>query len=184
MNYIEGAEKLILDAAIQIATQKGLSAISIREVASLSGLSVGTVYNNYKSKDGLIAAVIGDFWKKAFTEIDITNILQKPAAEAIEVFYYEIQKHFASFKTNILTQLINIETSRKQSIRLKEAKAMNTLAGMINEILKKHFPPQQYSSEELEEMSIIILDIVSAMLKRGEKDFTFTKHLLSKMMAY
>lgn len=58
----------ILDAAYEIATTKGLGALSIRAVAAACGVAVGTVYNSYPTKSDLVNDVVGRFWQRAFSD--------------------------------------------------------------------------------------------------------------------
>jgi len=48
----------ILDAAEQLMAERGFSATSVAEVCARSKLPVGSIYWHFKSKDGLLAAVM------------------------------------------------------------------------------------------------------------------------------
>lgn len=62
------SKEQILDAAYEIATSKGLGALSIRAVATACGVAVGTVYNSYPTKSDLVNDVVGRFWQQAFSD--------------------------------------------------------------------------------------------------------------------
>ena len=62
------SKEQILDAAYEIATTKGLGALSIRAVAAACGVAVGTVYNSYPTKSDLVNDVVGRFWQRAFSD--------------------------------------------------------------------------------------------------------------------
>lgn len=47
----------LLDAAKSIVSQEGFSGLTIKKVASVSGLAVGSVYKHYTSKDHLLEQV-------------------------------------------------------------------------------------------------------------------------------
>lgn len=49
---------LILDAAEQLMAERGFSATSVSEVSAWSNLPVGSIYWHFKSKNGLLAAVM------------------------------------------------------------------------------------------------------------------------------
>lgn len=55
----------ILDAAFNIASTAGLSGLSIREVARVCDVAVGTVYNSYPTKSDLVNDVVGRFWNES-----------------------------------------------------------------------------------------------------------------------
>ncbi|MEF9925366.1 MAG: TetR/AcrR family transcriptional regulator, partial [Raoultibacter sp.] len=59
-------KQAIQDAAYALAESEGLAALSIRSVASACGVSVGSIYNYYPTKDALLVDVIARFWGTAF----------------------------------------------------------------------------------------------------------------------
>lgn len=58
----------ILDTAFELASTRGLSGLSVREVARACGISVGTMYNSYPTKGELVNDVVGRFWSEALSE--------------------------------------------------------------------------------------------------------------------
>lgn len=54
----EATRNDILDAAERLMAKRGFNATSIAEICSMSGLPVGSIYWHFKSKDGLLAAVM------------------------------------------------------------------------------------------------------------------------------
>lgn len=58
----------ILQGACGLAQEYGLSSISIRGVANACGVSSGTIYNYFPSRDELVAAVAADYFDRAFYE--------------------------------------------------------------------------------------------------------------------
>lgn len=57
----------VLDAAFELASTKGLSGLSIREVARSCDVAVGTVYNSYPTKSDLVNDVVGKFWNESLS---------------------------------------------------------------------------------------------------------------------
>lgn len=58
----------LLEAAYSIASEKGLSGVNVREVASACNVAVGTVYNWYPTKSALVNDVIARFWREALAD--------------------------------------------------------------------------------------------------------------------
>lgn len=56
----------LVSASLQIAKKQGLSAITMRGVAALCGVSVGTVYNYFESKEQLMSAAVQSVWQQVF----------------------------------------------------------------------------------------------------------------------
>ncbi|MFD0897406.1 TetR/AcrR family transcriptional regulator [Loigolactobacillus binensis] len=75
--------KLIVDAAYQLMTKKGIQKTSIKEVSELSGISFVTLYKYFKNKDELADAVALLFFKEnaqglqKIAEDDATDFLTK-----------------------------------------------------------------------------------------------------------
>ena len=60
-------EKLV-SQAYAIASRDGISALSVRKVATACGIAVGSVYGYFPTKAGLTAAVLTRFFDETFTE--------------------------------------------------------------------------------------------------------------------
>ena len=54
----------ILETAYRLAKEQGLASVSVRSVAAACGVSIGSIYNYYPSKDSLIIDVVGVFWQE------------------------------------------------------------------------------------------------------------------------
>ena len=63
------SKQQILDTAFAIASESGLSGLSIREVARACNVAVGTVYNSYPTKYDLVNDVVGRFWNEALADM-------------------------------------------------------------------------------------------------------------------
>lgn len=59
------SKEIILDAACQLASEKGAGALNIRSVASRCGVAVGSVYNYYPNKSELVADAVEKFWRNS-----------------------------------------------------------------------------------------------------------------------
>ena len=59
----------LLASARQIACQQGVDAISIRNLAADVGVSVGTVYNYYESKQDVLLALTEEYWQGVLEEL-------------------------------------------------------------------------------------------------------------------
>ena len=64
-------EQLMQEAELQLS-QGGYTAMTIRNVAKVCHVAVGTVYNYFTSKEELVASVLLVRWKQVIEEIDET----------------------------------------------------------------------------------------------------------------
>jgi AcrR family transcriptional regulator len=79
----------ILNAAEQVINQKGLDRTRMDDIAEQTGLSKGTLYLYFKSKDDLIIAILDRIFQGVFKQMDARKSNQLSAAEAISQFTEE-----------------------------------------------------------------------------------------------
>jgi AcrR family transcriptional regulator len=79
----------ILNAAEQAFTKKGLDQTRMDDIAEETGLSKGTLYLYFKSKDELIIAILDRIFEGVFKQLDARKDNNLSAAEAISQFTEE-----------------------------------------------------------------------------------------------
>ena len=79
---IENLPQKLMEEARRQIRQEGYSAMTIRSVAKGCGVSVGTVYNYYPSKDALVAAFILADWQEFTGGV---NLLSKESTSVLPV---------------------------------------------------------------------------------------------------
>jgi AcrR family transcriptional regulator len=79
----------ILNAAEQIFTKKGLDQTRMDDIAERTGLSKGTLYLYYKSKDDLIIAILDRIFQSIFKQLNARKDNRLGATEAILQFTEE-----------------------------------------------------------------------------------------------
>lgn len=90
----EHSKKAILDAAHKLAIEKGFEKTSIQDIVKESGLSVGSFYHHFESKDDVLSASFLDF------DSQLTS-------EAFEV--YDTMGPIAAIKAVLLDQTRFVE---------------------------------------------------------------------------
>lgn len=79
----------ILSAAEQVFTQKGLDSARMDDIADETGLSKGTLYLYFKSKDDLIIAILDRFFQGVFKQLEARRNTELSATESINLFTEE-----------------------------------------------------------------------------------------------
>ena len=79
----------ILNAAEQVFTKKGLDQARMDDIAVETGLSKGTLYLYFKSKDELIIAILDRIFEGVFKQLDARKGSHLSATEAIYQFTEE-----------------------------------------------------------------------------------------------
>ncbi len=66
MNNAATSREALLAISVSLASEQGISAIGIRDIAARGGVSVGCVYNYFPSKASLVAATVEAIWEGIF----------------------------------------------------------------------------------------------------------------------
>ena len=76
----------IMNAAEEVFSQKGFSNARMDDIAEETGLSKGTVYLYYKSKDDLIIAILNRIFQRDFQGMDALDMGHMTATDSIWKF--------------------------------------------------------------------------------------------------
>jgi AcrR family transcriptional regulator len=60
----------LIDAAAELFAARGVSSVSVREIAEKAGVNHGLVHHYFASKDGLLSAVLVDLARRTADEVD------------------------------------------------------------------------------------------------------------------
>ncbi|MCA9908487.1 MAG: TetR/AcrR family transcriptional regulator [Anaerolineae bacterium] len=85
-NVSEERREQIMQAAEEIFIQKGFANARMDDIADETGLSKGTLYLYYKSKDELIIAILDRIFQRDFRDMDDLDLAQITAADGIRRF--------------------------------------------------------------------------------------------------
>lgn len=74
----EATAAAIVDAAEEVFADKGLHAAHMNDIAARAGVAVGTVYNHFKDRDALLAALLEDRRSALLAALD--EFLDQPSS--------------------------------------------------------------------------------------------------------
>lgn len=127
----DATRKKIYDVAVKLMEDKGFQKTTIEEIASKAGVSVGTFYHYFKSKE----AVFFDLFKKAdeYFEHTVAPVLEKaaaaglPASGQVVLFF----KHYGNY--NVSRGFANISQlyNTKNQLFTKKGRYMQQLLKRI-----------------------------------------------------
>jgi len=66
-------QKLILQSAIEIFSQKGFAATSTSEIAKRAGVAEGTIFKHYNTKKDLLVAIVSPVFSKIVAPLLMRN---------------------------------------------------------------------------------------------------------------
>jgi AcrR family transcriptional regulator len=92
----EERKQQILDAAEKVFTHKGLDEARMDDIAEGTGLSKGTLYLYFKSKDDLIIAILERIFQHTFDQLEARMGDELSATEAIWRFTEEAAREYTT----------------------------------------------------------------------------------------
>jgi AcrR family transcriptional regulator len=111
----------ILEASIDLFSQKGYDAVSIREIAREVNIRESSIYNHYKNKEAILDTII-DYFMSEITEsselpIDNENLMSKGPKVFFEVGGKAFIERMSSPKNEKIWRIIAIEIFHNIKIR-------------------------------------------------------------------
>jgi AcrR family transcriptional regulator len=76
-------KKQILDAATRVFAQKGFHEARMEDIANEAGLSKGTIYLYFKSKDDVIAAILDHFYNRGMQDLQMLQDYEGSISELL-----------------------------------------------------------------------------------------------------
>lgn len=101
MNKVVTSQEEILIQSRLLIREKGIDAISIRNLAKACHVSVGSIYNYFSNKADLVSATIESIWEELFHTPDITSQSLDTVSYIKELFRQleEGNKRYPNFMT-------------------------------------------------------------------------------------
>ncbi len=93
----EASRRRILDAAAEIAGERGYAGTSVSEVSSRSGLPKSSIYWHFADKDALFAAVIEDSYEQWLEEFRIRAEMRTRSPRDLLVHLHDSLASFPAF---------------------------------------------------------------------------------------
>lgn len=93
----EASRRRILDAAAEIAGERGYAGTSISDVSKRSGLPKSSIYWHFSDKDALFAAVIEDSYERWLEEFNIRVSARDLTPQELVVLLHDSLADFPAF---------------------------------------------------------------------------------------
>ena len=179
---IADVSRKILEAALKIYHEEGFEKISMRRIAELSGLAVGTVYNRFEDKEDLLAQVLAGDIEQIKSAI-MGEVFGKPPEEALYAAIYTFVSRTMRESHDILRYALDMQ-SQKAYIKKILAGACGQIKELVQEIIAHVF--LEYGKTLAEEQSSMLADLALAMMqvaaRRGTGDANERAELIFRMM--
>lgn len=108
----------VLDAAAELAAERGISATTVDDIAAAAGVAKGSVYYNFESKEALYSHLITDVLDRAVTRIRAAAASAEPGravATVVRAFLEGLDEHPAAGKV-VATELFRLDRPWRESL--------------------------------------------------------------------
>ena len=125
----------ILDSSAALAKEHGLDAIIIRGVATARGVSTGTIYNYFPSRDELVAATAERLFGEAFYEGFCHPEPDESYLAYCERLYSSLHERLSSSGSGWLAQLQGLEPGAREAGRRRMEELLSHMLRGLEDVL-------------------------------------------------
>jgi AcrR family transcriptional regulator len=130
----ERTRQRILDAAYSLFIGQGYAATSMRQIADKAGLSLGSIYNHFDSKEKMFSAIV----EERHPFVQMLPILNRVKGETVEAFVHNAAHtlvdqlgHHPDFLNLMLTEIVEFKGEHVPVLFSKFAPSVSPLAQRI-----------------------------------------------------
>jgi AcrR family transcriptional regulator len=95
---IPNAKKKIFTVAKKHLFEKGYVGLTLRQVATQSGMAVGTIYNYFPSKDILVASIMAEDWLASLKAMKKACTTASSAEQGVRTIYDAIEEYTKKYQ--------------------------------------------------------------------------------------
>jgi len=128
-------QKLVVDAALKLFAEKGFANTSTAEIAKVAGVSVGTVFKQYRTKEQILIATLLPMIQAFMPKL--TSLTDAERATELEQI-----PDFATFIRSLLEQRLQIVNKNKEILQvvIKEAVYNEELRDLLWPLIVQSVP--------------------------------------------
>ena len=109
---IEDVSQKIINAALDIYHTEGYDSLSMRRIAEVSGLAVGTVYTHFDDKEALLAQVLAGEIEQIMTGF-MQSVFGKGPKEALHGAIYCFIARMTETPQDVINQVVSFESDKE-----------------------------------------------------------------------
>ncbi len=148
-------KKQIIDAAEEVFTQKGFDQARMDDIAEETGLSKGTLYLYFKSKDDLITAILDRMFQYEFRQFEALKLAEISAVDAIWKITELLTKDILGLQRlmPIIYQFLAL-AFRNKHVQLALKKYINQYVDILVPILQRGIDSGEFRQVDARETAI------------------------------
>lgn len=185
MNSVRDKKEEVFQIALDIAREKGLSNLTIRDLADQSDIAIGSIYNLFGTKEQLVILLIKDYWLKSIENIK-TNSLNKKGnfIEKVEYLYISLKEVADDFHKDFIKDIVGVNMSNEAINKFTKNYKLDMLNHIENMIIEDESIKDQFSGEfTTKEFSRFILYNYFILLRENQKDIGFLRISIKRMLS-
>ena len=179
---IEDVTQKIISAALEIYHQEGYDSLSMRRIAEVSGLSVGTVYTHFDDKEALLAQVLAGEIEQLMVEF-MGTVFGKEPKEAFYGAIYCFIARMTETPQDVINQVVNFE-SDKEYIERTLFGIRKQVQQLFIELITRVFSEcgRELAEGEAEVLSELLFGMLNAISLYGKGDVEERSNLVYRML--
>jgi AcrR family transcriptional regulator len=176
---IHNVGRRIMDAALKIYREEGFEKISMRRIAKMCDLSVGTVYNRFEDKQDLLAQMLaGDIEYVKTTMME--TVFGKQPEEALHSLVYTFVYNMMSESRNIIRHMLDAPSKADYADRI-----LYGAAGQVKELVEEllcqvYF---EYGETLTDEQSSLLADMALSLMQAAAHADHGDAHMRADMVS-
>jgi len=141
----EAAIAKMLEAGLELFSNQGFRSTTMRQIAELSGLSVGNLYHHFPNKEAIFQRLIDGYWQRLLDpDLELNQIFARARfPDDLEEMAEAIEAVVAANERYILLIYVDVIEFRGEHIR----DFYENMAGRFEEAYGEHFAQRQASGE-------------------------------------
>lgn len=128
-------EKTIKEKTKVLLFENGYSNLTIRQIAQDCNMAAGTMYNYFKSKEYLVAAIILDDWLSQLQKLNKTATKAKTPIEGIKAIYSQLIEFYGTYDK--IWSDYSMNSDRAFPSKEKHILLVSQISSVIKELLER-----------------------------------------------
>lgn len=185
MNKAVTSREQLLEAAKTIAYGDGLSAVSIRAVATACGVAVGSIYNYFPTKADLIVAIIEDFWRSAIHMERCVPARGERFPAFVGRLYGDLARQLATFQSGFLAQVSALGAEERRKGRILEAACFDHMKRGLRTALDQSGVSSPLLADDADRDALIdlVFTTLMSLLRQGKSDCAYFQRVLETLFS-
>lgn len=184
MTSIYERREEIFQIAKDMAMEKGLFKLTVRDLAKEADISIGSVYNLFATKDNLILLLIEDYWDASIkTIMPHEKISNNGFIENLELLYKNLFIISSKFHRDFIKDMVGLDmNNRSASYTMKKYK--DIIKDQILILIEEDKEVLQSLDDQFNknDLSEFLLEQFMNLIKKRSSNLGFTKVWLNRLL--